>query len=288
MWSLITKGRRLPCDVAALVLLVASAVTHAAADAPLPALDQGFRRMYDLDFDGAQKDFEQFERQNPDNPMGPVSEAAGVLFSEFNRLGVLEAQFYENDSVFAARKKYNVDAAERTLFEQRLGRAEELAKARLARDAKDRDALLAMTLTLGLRSDFAALIEKRNLASLHYTKEASAWAGQLLAADPHCSDAHLASGISRYVIGSMAAPVRWILRVGGIPGDKAEGIAELQVTARDGRLLAPFARILLAIAYVREKQPARARELLLSLENEFPNNPLFGRELTRLDKSESR
>jgi len=32
--------------------------------------------------------------------MGPASEAAGILFSEFDRLGVLEAQFYENDSIF--------------------------------------------------------------------------------------------------------------------------------------------------------------------------------------------
>lgn len=258
------------------------------ADVSTPALDQGFRRLYDLDFAGAQKNFEFWERQNPDNPMGPVCEAAGVLFSEFNRLGVLETQFYEDDSVFAARKKYDVDPRQKTRFEQRLARAENLARSRLARDAKDRDALFAMTLASGLRSDFVALIEKRNMASLHYTKEATRWANQLLAADPKCYDAHLASGVSRYIIGSMAAPVRWILRLGGISGDKAEGIAELQITAREGRLLAPFARILLAIAYVREKQPAQARELLLSLRDEFPNNPLFGRELARLEKIASR
>lgn len=91
-----------------------------------------------------------------------------------------------------------------------------------------------MTMSAGLRSDFAALIEKRNLASLHYTKEATAWANQLLAAAPTCYDAHLAGGVSRYIIGSMAAPVRWLLRVGGVQGDKAGGIAELQATAEHG------------------------------------------------------
>jgi hypothetical protein len=271
------------------VLFVAlSAASFATATVPTPTLDQGFRRLYDLDFDGAQKNFESWEHQNPDNPIGPVSEAAGVLFSEFNRLGVLEAQFYENDSVFAARKKYDVDPSQKALFEQRLVRAVDLARSRLTRDAKDRDALFAMTLASGLRSDFAALIEKRNMASLHYTREATAWANQLLAADPKCYDAHLASGVSRYIIGSMAAPVRWVLRIGGISGDKAEGISELQITAREGRLLAPFARILLAIAYVREKQPAQARQLLLSLQHEFPNNPLFGRELARLKENPNR
>ncbi len=271
---------------AALALLLT--VPQAFADLPSAGLDRGFRRLYDLDFTGAQTEFESWEKRNPENPMGPVSEAAGVLFSEFNRLGVLEAQFYEDDSIFAARKKYAADPGQRARFEQQLSRAEDLARRSLSRDARDRDALLAMTLVNGLRSDFAALIEKRNLASLHYTKEATAWAQQLLASDPSCYDAHLASGVSRYIVGSMVAPVRWILRLGGVAGDKAGGIAELQTTAAQGHLLAPFARILLAIAYVREKQLPNARELLTGLQRDFPDNPLFGRELARLDKNGSR
>jgi hypothetical protein len=57
----------------------------------------------------------------------------------------------------------------------------------------------------------------------------------------------------------------------------------LQLTAERGHYLAPFARILLAIAYVREKNKPRARELLVSLRDEFPQNPLFAQEITRLD-----
>jgi hypothetical protein len=196
---------------------------------------------------------------------------------------VLEAQFYENDSIFAARKKYQADPQQRARFEERLNRAEALGRSRLSRDPQDRDALLAMTLASGLRSDYAALIEKRNMASLHYTRESAAWAGQLLAVDPDCYDAHLAGGITRYIVGSMAAPLRWMLRLGGVPGDKAGGIAELRTTAAHGRLLAPFARILLAIAYVRDKDVPRARSVLVSLQTDFPDNPLFGRELARLD-----
>ena len=135
----------------------------------------------------------------------------------------------------------------------------------------------------GLKADYAGLIEKHNLASLHYTKAATAWAEQLLAVDPDCYDAHLATGVSQYIIGSMAAPIRWLVRLGGVSSDKQKGIAELQLTAERGHYLAPFARILLAIAYVREKDKARARELLVSLRNEFPQNPLFTQEIARLD-----
>jgi hypothetical protein len=272
----------------ALPLFVLMVVAHATETTTPTGLDRGFNRLYDLDFPGAQKEFQSWEEQNPDNPMGPVSKAAGILFSEFNRLGVLEAQFYNNDSAFASRKKYDPDPDQRARFEQELTRAETLGKARLARDPRDHDALLGMTLASGLRADYAALIEKRSLSSLHFTKESSAWADQLLAAHPVCYDGYLAGGISRYIVGSMSAPVRWLLRMGGVSGDKARGISELQTTAANGRLLAPFARILLAIAYVRDKDTAHAREILLTLHKDFPNNHLFPLELARLEKPNMR
>jgi hypothetical protein len=257
-----------------------------AEDAPGPAaispLEHGFSGLYNLDFTGAQKDFTMWQQLHPDDPVGPVSEAAGWLFSEFNRLGVLEAQFYESDEIFADRPKLTPDPAVRKQFLAAIGRAENLSRARLARDPEDRDALFALTLSSGLQADYAALIEKRNLASLHFTKEASASAQQLLAVCPDCYDALLATGFSKYLIGSMAAPVRWILRLGGLPADKQGGIADLETTAEHGHYLAPFARILLAIAYVREKDKAHALQLLTDLGREFPANTLFPREIAHL------
>ena len=215
--------------------------------------------------------------------MGPVSEAAGFLFSEFNRLGVLESQFYENDSAFDNRPKLSPDPMLKQRFDQAIDRSEGLARARLVKDSKDKDALFALTLSSGLQADYAALIEKRNLVSLRFTKQASSNAQQLLAIYPNCYDALLATGFSKYIIGSMAAPVRWILRMGGLPADKQGGIADLQMTAQRGHYLAPFARILLSIAYVREKNKAAAVELLSGLRREFPGNSLFPREIARLE-----
>ena len=245
-------------------------------------LDRGFSGLYNLDFAGAQNDFAMWEKMHPDDPVGPVSEAAGLLFSEFHRLGVLEAQFYVNDDAFAGRPKLSPDAAVREHFQAAIGRAENLARTRLAKDSKDRDALFAMTLSSGLQADYAALIEKRNLASLHYTKEASTSAQQLLEVCHDCYDALLATGFSKYIIGSMSAPVRWVLRMGGLPADKEGGMGDLHTTAAHGHYLAPFARILLAIAYVREKDKARALDLLAGLQRDFPGNTLFPREIAHL------
>jgi len=246
-------------------------------------LDRGYSGLYNLDFTGAQKEFAGWETEHPDDPLGPVSEAAGYLFSEFHRLGVLEAQFYEDDKAFVDRPKLTPNSAVRDRFEAAIERSERLARERLAKDGEDRNALFALTLASGLHADYAALIEKRNLASLRFTKDATAAAQQLLEVCHDCYDALLATGFSKYIIGSLSAPVRWILRMGGLPADKQGGIADLRTTAERGHYLAPFARILLAIAYVREKDRLQAVELLNGLHEDFPGNTLFSREIAHLE-----
>jgi hypothetical protein len=204
--------------VAALYLvcvLRGAASAEAAMDIPpITSLDRGFAGLYNLDFTGAQKDFSAWETTHPDDPVGPVSQAAGYLFAEFNRLGVLEGQFYENNDAFTERSKLSPDPVVHDHFETAIERTETLARVRLSKSPKDQDALFALTLSSGLQADYAALIEKRNLASLHYTKEASTWAQQLLSVCSDCYDAQLATGFSKYIIGSMSAPVRWLMRMG--------------------------------------------------------------------------
>jgi hypothetical protein len=252
----------------------------------LPPLDHGFQLLYNLDFSQAHSVFTAYEQSHPDDPMGPTADAAGALFSEFHRLGVLESQFFELDKRFENRPKLNPDPAIRTQFDAAIARAQTIAQARLAKNSKDEDALFSLTLVNGLQADYAALIDKRNIASLRFTKQAAAWADQTLAVDPTCYDAHIAGGISKYLVGTMSAPIRWLVRLGGVSGDKQAGIKELQLVAAHGHYLAPFADILLAIAYVREHDKPHARELLASLRDQYPANPLFAKEIARLDSGQ--
>lgn len=271
--------------VAVVMLLVSGMSLAADLTFGVPPLDRGFQLLYSLDFDQAHHIFTTYEQTHPDDPMGPTADAAGSLFSEFHRLGVLESQFFELDKRFENRQKLNPDPAVRAQFEAAVNQAEKVAKARLAKNSKDEDALFSLTLINGLQADYAALIDKRNVASLHFTKEAAGWADQALAVDPTNYDAHIAGGISKYLVGSLSAPIRWLVRLGGVQGDKQAGIKELQLVAAHGHYLAPFADILLAIAYVREHDKQHARELLANLRDEYPMNPLFAKEIARLDES---
>jgi len=53
----------------------------------------------------------------------------------------------------------------------------------------------------------------------------------------------------------------------------------MQSAAEHGHYLKPFAKVMLALAYEREHKPERAKELLAELATEYPNNPVFAREL---------
>jgi len=272
--------------VLALLLACIAALTAPAkaADAIVPpaALETGFRQMYNLDFDGAHNTFTLWEASHPDDALGPASNAAAYLFAEFARLHILESELFTDDQRFAKREKQAPDPQARAAFDRELAKSDQISGRILSSSPQDTKALLAQVMSNGLRGDYAAMIEKRNLAGLSYMKTGRVLAQKLLATDPNCYDAYLAVGVENYLLGANAAPIRWLLRLGGAETNKEEGIAKLRLTAEKGHYLAPYARLLLAVAALRDHDRETARRLLNGLAEEFPQNQLYRRELARL------
>ena len=106
-----------------------------------------------------------------------------------------------------------------------------------------------------------------------------------MAVAPDAADAYLALGAANYIIGSLPAPKQFFLLVVGIRGDKRGGLQQLKTAAAHGRYLGPFAKILLALASLREKNTDVARTQFTELVAEFPENLLFARELAKLHNS---
>lgn len=245
-------------------------------------LDVGYSQMYNLDFPGAHKSFQLYEEAHPQDPLGPVSNAAAYLFSEFSRLHILEVELFTDNHKFESREKPGPDPAVYTAFDNELQAATQIADRVLALSPHTRDALFAKVLADGLRGDYLALIEKRNFAGLSYMKAGRSLAEELVSLDPTYYDAYLAIGVENYLLGVNVAPVRWILRMTGAETNKDLGITNLKLTADRGHYLAPFARLLLAVAALRDQDRTTARNLLASLSREFPQNGLYQRELTRI------
>ena len=247
-----------------------------------PSLDTGFRYLYNLDFESAHKTFEGWQEHHPDDPMGAASNAAAYLFGEFDRLHILELSRFLDNRKFGESNKFTPDPKVKAAFEAELAKADDIAEKILAQSTDDPNALLARTLSDGMRADYAVLIAQQTKAGLNFLKSSRSFAEKLIRIDPDCHDAYLALGIENYILGLRSAPTRWMLRLSGAQTNKDKGIEYLKITAEKGRYLGPYARLLLAIAALRDQDKTTAKKLLSDLAREFPHNRLYQLELARL------
>jgi tetratricopeptide (TPR) repeat protein len=241
-------------------------------------LDQGYRHMYNREFAEAHRSFAEWQGRHPEDPLMPASDAAAYLFSEFDRMHILQSEFFTHDQHFITDHKLTPDPALKRKFEAALDAARRLS----ARAPTDPNSMFAALLASGLHSDYLALVEKRYAASFQEMKAARLDAERLLAADPDYCDAWVAVGVENYMLSVKPAPVRWLLRLAGGETDRALGVQKLKLAAEKGHYLAPFARLLLAVASLRDKDVGRARDLLEGLTREYPNNQLYVQELARM------
>jgi hypothetical protein len=258
--------------------LAASPVSEAAPD----TLEAGYRQLYSLQFPQAHQTFSTWQRLHPDDPLAAASDAAQYLFAEFDRLHILQSEFFTHDQHFVTDHKLAPDPAVKQRFEQALSAGRTLA----GRQPGDARAEFAAVLCDGLESDYTALIEKRYAAAFQQMKASRQRAEKLLAASPSYYDAWVAVGVENYMLSVKPAPVRWLLRLGGGETNKSLGIEKLRLTAEKGHFLAPFARLLLAVVAMRDHRADEARGLLEGLRREFPGNPLYELELARLTSTQ--
>ncbi|HEX4167209.1 MAG TPA: hypothetical protein VHZ55_17225 [Bryobacteraceae bacterium] len=263
-----------------LCIFVISSVTASATT----LLDEGFDDMYNRSFTGAHRAFEGWEKLHPDDPEGPVFDAAAYLFSEFDRLRILQSQFFVDNHAYSQLEKQKAKPSPeiKQQFDGALARGEKLATERLKTSPKDEGALFSNVLRLGLHSNYLALIQKQDLPALSEIKGSTQLAEELIQLHPSCYDAYIAIGIENYLLSLKPAPLRWLLQVGGAQVNKQLGIEKLRLTAEKGHYLQPYAELLLAVAALRDKNDSDARRYLTDLTKRFPDNELYRTELQKI------
>ena len=273
--------------LSACLVLMASVGATWASDSSLKSdeIYSAWLQMYNLQFDQAHCALERWQEVHPEDSLGPASDAAAYLFSELARLGSLEAELFVDDNRFKNRKKLDPDPKVKTSFNERIDRADRLADAALQKSDVDARALFVKTLTHGLRADYVALIEGRGVKALSYTKSGRIYAERLLAADPQAFDALLGPGVENYLLSLKPIALRVLLRLTGSQVDREAGVEKLRKAAAQGYYLEPFAKLLLAVAALRDNEPQKAREILIELHERFPNNELYSVELNRLSST---
>ena len=245
-------------------------------------IDAAVQQMYNFDFQASQQILNQCVAAHPQDPLPYAFRAAADLFYEMDRLGILESEFLVDDKLIIAKKKLLPDPAVRQQFYQALDDTGSRAEAALRANPADRSALFSMCISQGVATDYMALVEKHQFSSLSPARRSNNYAQRLLKLDPKYYDAYLTTGFSEYMIGSLPFIIRWFVHFDNVSGSKERGVENLRLVAREGHYFKPFAKILLGVIDLREKKPQEARNLLVDLARDYPDNPLFRKELAKV------
>ena len=259
-----------------------AAPTEAAA-APDPFVPI-FNRLYNYDFTTAHAMLDERQRADPADPLPYSVRAAAYMFSEFERLRILETDFFIDDEnmVDGQGHRQKPDPEVRRRLFATLDDAGARAKVILAADPNHRRALLAMVMAAGVAADYVGFVERRQWKGMSLTRDTNRYAQKLLALNPPVYDAYMNVGSLEYVVGSLPFYVRWFVRFDRIEGNKRKGIEQMKLVAQHGTYYGPFARILLAVASLRENKLEDARQIVAQLAADFPGNPLLPRELDKI------
>src|SRR5882757_1299818 len=95
-------------DCASFALMCAFALP-ALAEVKANDIDNAFSRLYNFDFPGAHTALNRYIEINPEDPLGYAVRSSAYLFSELDRLSILESQFFSDDSRIIDKQKLKPD-----------------------------------------------------------------------------------------------------------------------------------------------------------------------------------
>jgi hypothetical protein len=246
------------------------------------AIKETFDALYNFHFSKARNTINLYIAKHPNDPLGYGVLASVALFQELDRLSILEGEFFKDDSKIKDKKKLKPDPLLRSEIFDNVAKGQRLALAKLERDANDTNALFAMVMTEGLTMNYEALVEKRHASSLKHARAAQTYAVRILKVDPQFYDVYCTTGFSEYLLGSIPFFIRWLVKFDETEGNKEAGLQKLQIAASKGTYFKAFGKLLLAIFYLRQKQPEMSERYLAQFEAMYPDNPLVKKERKKL------
>jgi predicted Zn-dependent protease len=234
----------------------------------------GLDALYNIDYDKANRDFNEIVKLYPNHPGGYQLLAARLWIKTLYESRRLQVSLYSSQS-FYANGDDKVDPKIVTEFRNLTREAKRLAEAKLKQEPKNIEALDFLANTEGLKASFEEAVERRHFAALRDGNDAVDHHREVLKLDPKYIDANITIGLYEYVVGSLPLPVKILAGATGYRGSKKKGLALLEQVAKEGRWSQDDAKSVLILLYTRERRFADVIKLTRELSEKYPRNYLL-------------
>jgi hypothetical protein len=234
----------------------------------------GFDALYNLDYEGARRRFDEMTKAFPEHPAGYQFLAAGLWLKTLNESRRLQTSLYNNDG-FYKEKDDRIDAKVAEEFRALTLKTKALCEARLKANPKDVDALYYLGASEGLSAAWGSMVERSFMSALRNGSDSVDHHRDLLKIDPNYTDAKVTIGMYDYVVGTLPPIVKLGATFLGVHGSRKRGLATLESVAREGRWARDDAKSLLIALLKREGRFRDAYAYASELASKYPRNYIF-------------
>jgi tetratricopeptide (TPR) repeat protein len=240
---------------------------------------RGADQIYNLDRDLAVETYRQAVAADPQDAAAYRGLASGLWLSITFRRGNVTVDDYLGKVTRPSTQPPPTPPDVTAAFKSALDRALTLAHQRIAVAPRDADAHYQLGAAVGLRASYIATVEGSALGAFRAAKEAYEEQERVMELDPRRKDAGLIVGTYRYIVATLALPLRWVAYVAGFGGGKDKGLHLIEEAAAYPGDSQTDARFALILVYNRERRYDDALRQLAILRERYPRNRLLPLEI---------
>jgi tetratricopeptide (TPR) repeat protein len=159
-----------------------------------------------------------------------------------------------------------------------------IGEKRLEMVPTDTSAILLLSGLHGYRSLVAAR-EKQYRIAMSSGITGYSFTKTLLKMNDRDPNTLMGQGVFHYMVGSIPAEVRWMVRLAGLSGSKEQGLEMLEAAALSDSHVSNDARMFLSHLYEQEGRFTDAQRHLLVLSHKYPTNLIFLYNLARMHEA---
>jgi tetratricopeptide (TPR) repeat protein len=271
------RMHRLPGARAALLAAAALCVVATAAGAN-PASEalraRASAHLYNLDHAEALDEFRQAAAADPEDAAAYRGLATSLWLSITFTRGNMTVDDYVGRVTKPGGPMPAPPAQTAAAYKDTIDKAIALARRRIAANPNDPDAHYQLGAAIGLRASYTATVEGSIVGAFRSAREAYDEHERVLTLEPRRKDAGLIVGTYRYIVATLALPLRWMAYVAGFGGGRERGLHLIEEAAVYRGENQTDARFALVLIYNREKRYGDALAQLAILRERYPRNRL--------------
>jgi tetratricopeptide (TPR) repeat protein len=262
--------------VAALLLTFFLPTTLVAGEVDLvSSIQRGQMALYRLDYEGAEKIFQELTVNYPNDPAG----FAFLAITHWNLLlraaGNHALDDYATPTPFTKGQTYKPIDVETKKFREANQAVIRLCDRLLEENSENVKALYFKGVAHENLAGEAVAILKSGTSAFSHGRKAKGLHEKVLELDSDFVDAKLSIAVYEFAVATLPWSFKWIAFLIGMRGDKEKALAKLQEVAEKGRYRQLDARVVMALLHSWKGDPKESIRIFKGLAEEFPENYLI-------------